>query len=134
MGIRSKSGKLFLDFRWKSQRCREFTGLEDTRENRRRAEAFYSVIQGEIALGTFDYRKHFPNGARLADFYPHDVIAQRGQIPLVGDYLDDWHPPPPGYGGQASGARPSCPTGRLPTAPTCIRRRGCTTSRLSAAT
>lgn len=37
MGIRSKSGKLFLDFRWKSQRCREFTGLEDTRENRRRA-------------------------------------------------------------------------------------------------
>ena len=91
MGIRSKSGKLFLDFRWKAQRCREFTGLEDTRENRRRAEAFYSVIQGEIALGTFDYRKHFPNGARLADFYPHDVIAQRGQVPLVGDYLDDWH-------------------------------------------
>lgn len=91
MGIRSKSGKLFLDFRWKSQRCREFTGLDDTRENRRRAEAFYSVIQGEIALGTFDYRKHFPNGARLADFYPHDVIVQRGQVPLVGDYLDDWH-------------------------------------------
>jgi len=119
MGIRSKSGKLFLDFRWKSQRCREFTGLDDTRENRRRAEAFYSVIQGEIALGTFDYRKHFPNGARLADFYPHDVIVQRGQVPMVGDYLDDWH----------KRRSPFLPTGRLPTAPTCIPRRGCTTSR-----
>lgn len=44
-----------------------------------------------------------------------------------------------GFGGQASGARPfsktlrsaqcegGCPTGRWPTAPTCIRRRGCTT-------
>ncbi len=66
MGVRSKSSKLFLDFHWRGRRCREFTGLGDTKENRQRAEAFLKVIQGQIALGTFDYRTHFPNGARLA--------------------------------------------------------------------
>lgn len=70
MGIRSKSGKLFLDFRWKSQRCREFTGLADTRENRRRAEAFYAVIQGEIALGTFDYPPSPGYGGQVASTSP----------------------------------------------------------------
>jgi hypothetical protein len=48
MGVRSKSGKLFFDFRWRGRRCREFTGLADTKENRRRAEAFLKVIQGQI--------------------------------------------------------------------------------------
>lgn len=62
--VRSKWGKLFLDFRWRGRRCREFTGLSDTKDNRRRAEAFLKVIQGQIALGTFDYRMHFPNGTR----------------------------------------------------------------------
>ena len=51
MGVRSKWGKLFLDFRWRGRRCREFTGLDDTNENRRRADAFLKVIQGQIALG-----------------------------------------------------------------------------------
>ena len=68
MGVRSKSGNLFLDFRWRGRRCREFTGLTDTRENRKRTEAFLRIIKGQIALGTFDYRTHFPNGARLSTF------------------------------------------------------------------
>jgi integrase len=73
-GVRSKSGKLFLGFCWRGVRCREFpppprlrravTGLADTRENRKKAEAFLHVIKGQIALGTFDYRAHFPNGTR----------------------------------------------------------------------
>lgn len=46
MGVRSKAGKLFLDFRWRGRRCREFTGLDDTKDDRRRAEAFLKVMQG----------------------------------------------------------------------------------------
>ncbi|MFQ5745492.1 MAG: Arm DNA-binding domain-containing protein, partial [Acidobacteriota bacterium] len=67
------------------------SGLDDTRDNRRRAKALLAVIQGEIALGTFDYRKHFPNGARLADFYPDEPTEEQIRIPLVRDYLDAWH-------------------------------------------
>ncbi len=90
MGVRSKSGKLFLDFRWRGRRCREFTGMADTKENRRRADAFLKVIQGQIALGTFDYRTHFPNGARLTEFYPKETEAQHAKQRLIGDYLDAW--------------------------------------------
>jgi hypothetical protein len=74
----------------KWRRCREFTGLAATKENRRRAEAFLKVIQGQIALGTFDYRTHFPHGTRLSNFYPREVEAQRAKQQLIADYLDAW--------------------------------------------
>src|SRR5262245_58005928 len=76
VGVRSKHGRLFLDFRWRGVRCREFTELTDTPENRRRCTALLRIIKGEIALGTFDYRRHFPNGTRLATFYPE--VARSG--------------------------------------------------------
>jgi integrase len=91
MAVRAKSGKLFLDFRWRGVRCREFTGLTDTPENRRKLRAFDRVVCGEIALGTFDYRKHFPNGARLSAFYREPAAAQDARIRSLGDYLTDWH-------------------------------------------
>jgi integrase len=90
MAVRAKAGKLFLDFRWRGMRCREFTGLPDTAENRRKLRGFDKVVGGEIAVGTFDYRKHFPNGARLRDFYPDEVEARLAGL-LVGEYLDRWH-------------------------------------------
>jgi hypothetical protein len=92
MGVRSKSGKLFLDFRWRGRRCREFTGLSDTVDNRRKAEAFFRIIDGQLTLGTFDYRTHFPNGARMRELYPNEPAErQRLQLPSVGEYLDAWH-------------------------------------------
>jgi hypothetical protein len=91
MAIRAKAGKLFLDFRWRGIRCREFTGLADTVENRRRVRGFDRGIGGEIAIGTFDYRRHFPNGARLRDFYDeHDAELDPSRR-LVAEYLMEWH-------------------------------------------
>ena len=87
MGVRGKHGRLFLDFRWRGVRCREFTELTDTPENRRRCAALLKIIKGEIALGTFDYRRHFPNGARLATFYPE--VARSGNT--VASFLSTWH-------------------------------------------
>ena len=87
MGVRAKHGKLFLDFRWRGARCREFTELADTPDHRRRCAAALKIIQGEIALGTFDYRRHFPNGARLKEFYPTAIAAGVG----VASYLTAWH-------------------------------------------
>ena len=89
MGVRSKSGKLFLDFRWRGIRCREFTILADTPENRRRAEAFLKIELGQITLVTFDYRNHFPHGARLQEFYRQPETAAPKKL-LIADYLDAW--------------------------------------------
>jgi integrase len=87
VGVRCKQGRLFLDFRWRGVRCREFTELTDTPENRRRCTALLRIIKGEIALGTFDYRRHFPNGTRLATFYPE--VARSGTT--VASFLSTWH-------------------------------------------
>ena len=64
--VRPDSGKLFLDFRVRGVRCRELTELPDTKENRTRLRRLLAIIEREVAAGTFDYRKHFPN-SRLAD-------------------------------------------------------------------
>jgi integrase len=87
VGVRGKHGRLFLDFRWRGVRCREFTELTDTSENRRRCAALLRIIKGEIALGTFDYRRHFPQGARLITFYPE--AARSGNT--VASFLLTWH-------------------------------------------
>lgn len=59
------SNKLFLDFRWKGERCREYTTLDDTPTNRKKLQKLLERIEAEIKLGTFDYAKVFP-GSRMA--------------------------------------------------------------------
>ena len=87
MPVRVKDDKLFFDFRWRGVRCREFTALETTPENRRRCQALDAIIQGEIALDTFDYRRHFPNGSKLRAFYPERTTERI----TVASYLRTWH-------------------------------------------
>jgi integrase len=52
---RPESGLLFLDFKYLGQRLREQTALPDTEPNRKRLQKALERIEGEIALGTFDY-------------------------------------------------------------------------------
>jgi len=68
--IRSERGRLFLDFRWKGVRCREWTGRSDTPTDRAELKKLIRQIDGEIAAGTFDYIKHFPEGSRRNTFAP----------------------------------------------------------------
>ena len=56
-------GTLFLDFRYQSKRCREYTALADTPSNRKRLEKVLKKIEEEIALGEFNYLAHFPNSS-----------------------------------------------------------------------
>jgi len=53
-----------IDFRWRGQRCRERLRLAQTEANRRFAKRLKAVIEHEIATGTFDYAKHFPESSR----------------------------------------------------------------------
>ena len=62
----SAQGKLFFDFRFQQMRCREYTKLNDSPDNRRKLKPILKRLEAEIALGTFQYEVYFPNSKRLA--------------------------------------------------------------------
>lgn len=94
--IRNRNDLLFLDFRYRGVRFREQTLLGDTLANRKRLESFMSQIDNEIAQGTFQYEKYFPNSkniARLAqpvEKEPEVVVVPEGRAPLFKVYSDEW--------------------------------------------
>jgi integrase len=90
--IRSRNGKLFLDFRYKEQRCREVTTLEDTVQNRRRLASVLKRLEAEITLGTFVYGKYFPKSSKVGQFTAQEEFsrATRGDIPLLSDFAELW--------------------------------------------
>ena len=59
--VRKENGLLFFDFRYQGARCREQTLLKDTIQNRKVMKKVLEQIEGDIALGIFDYAKYFPN-------------------------------------------------------------------------
>ena len=58
---RSDNNLLFFDFRFKGLRCREQTSLPDSKSNRAKMEKVLKKIEDEIAEGSFEYRKYFPD-------------------------------------------------------------------------
>lgn len=65
---RKESGCLFVDFRYRNERCRELTALTDTASNRKRLEKLLEKIEADIASDTFDYRRYFPASRNAAKF------------------------------------------------------------------
>ena len=65
---RKESGCLFVDFRYRNERCRELTALTDTASNRKRLEKLLEKIEADIASDTFDYRRYFPTSRNAAKF------------------------------------------------------------------
>ena len=59
--VREKAGKLFFDFRYQGVRCREYTALPDTAENRKVAGKLLDKLIREMAVGPFSYRAFFPD-------------------------------------------------------------------------
>lgn len=53
-----------IDFRWRGIRCRERLRLTPTAANLKYAARLKATIEHEIATGTFDYAKHFPDSER----------------------------------------------------------------------
>lgn len=75
---RSDGEGLFLDFRYRSKRCREQTALPDTASNRAKLQKLLDRIEYEIKTGTFDYAKTFP-GSRMAA----KVVADSLTVPVA---------------------------------------------------
>lgn len=90
--IRSRSGKLFFDFRYRGARCREQTKLSDNPVNRKRATTILERIEAEILVGTFDYATYFPNSNSTDRFRHIDVVklASQSSIPSFQDFAETW--------------------------------------------
>ena len=67
---RPENGKLYWDFQYSKRRCREYTQLDDTLENRANMEAKLAAIEREIASGTFNYSAFFPESKNAIKFGP----------------------------------------------------------------
>jgi integrase len=67
----------------------EGTGLEDTSENRRKAEDRARVIAQEIDDGTFDYLRWFPDGNLASRFRPEAQAWATPRI-TVRAFFDSW--------------------------------------------
>jgi integrase len=88
MPVRVKSGNLFFDFTWQGVRCKEYTGLPDTPDNRRRCQHTMRLVDGAIRRGDFDYQAVFPRGSRLHVFHPD---ARPDGLMTFQDYILRWH-------------------------------------------
>ncbi len=86
--ITKRGDMLHVDFRYKKQRCREATGLNDLPQHRRRLQTILKRLEAEIVLGTFDYGKYFPNSRRAEEFHKLDqrAAALNADAPLFSDF------------------------------------------------
>ncbi len=97
--ISVRTGKLYFDFRYKGERCREYTKLGDNQPNRRRMEKILQRIEAEITLGTFVYRDYFPDSPKAEAFEALDkkVAAARlspnqttSDMPTFKEFTEVW--------------------------------------------
>ena len=89
--INARAGKLYFDFRYQGQRCREYTKLADTAANRKRMQAMLSRIEAEITLGTFDYASTFPGSKHAAKFtQARATQTSRAGVPLYKEFAETW--------------------------------------------
>ena len=90
--IRTRYGKLTIDFRYLNKRCRETTAMEDTPNNRKKLEKTIERMEAEMLLGVFDYAKYFPKSARLAEIKAaeNQINAVSSKAPVFSKYCEIW--------------------------------------------
>lgn len=85
---------LFFDFRFRGERCREYTKLKDSAQNRKAMQKVLDKIEAEIMLGTFDYAKYFPgskNAKKFAEAKPSAVILEmKRSTPFFKEFANQW--------------------------------------------
>jgi integrase len=93
--VRPETRTLYLDFHYRGVRCREQTALADTPGNRRAVESLAKRVEREIAKGTFEYERFFPNSAKAAEFTETDSGAEPAsasgeRVPTLREFSELW--------------------------------------------
>jgi integrase len=91
--VRKDTGKLQIDFQYRKKRCREQTPLENTPANRKKLERALKIIEGEIAKGTFEYQRYFPNSPKVDFFKKLEAQEKDGfrKTPLFKVFAEEWY-------------------------------------------
>ena len=84
---RKETGKLYFDFVYRGQRCREQTALEDTPANRKRVGAVMKRLDAEITAGVFNYRANFPNSPIAARLEAGGAYVESGNGAIVKSHM-----------------------------------------------
>ena len=88
-----QDGTLFFDFRYQGYRCREYTKLKDTRQNRTRMQKVLNRIESSIELGQFDYQAFFPNSKKakmFASVQEENPAQAPDAFPTFGEFVEQW--------------------------------------------
>ncbi len=90
--IYARQDVLYIDFRYKGQRCRERTGLPDDELNRRKLAQFCQRMEAQITLGQFDFCKTFPNSPRCEVFkqLAHREALYKAGCPAFAEFAEQW--------------------------------------------
>ncbi len=99
--MRKDTGKLFFDFHWAGKRRREQTSLDDTPQNRKKAEQVLRALSVDITRGVFDYAQYFPNSRAATEVLEQQAaqVLLRGGVgpaeeqpatPLFRDFAESW--------------------------------------------
>lgn len=87
--IRSKRS-VQIEFMWQGRRCTEsLPGAPDVDAVGRAATKRQSVVD-EIALGVFDYARHFPNSKKVRQAEERQARAEEAATCTMGELLEDW--------------------------------------------
>lgn len=89
VGVRKDTGKLFFDFQWAGKRRREQTALDDTPQNRKRADQVLRALCVDIDRGEFDYSKYFPNSRSVLEGSAQAASANAASGTASSDAADD---------------------------------------------
>ncbi len=81
--VHKPNGALFFDFRYREERCREYTLLPDTPSNRKKLERVLDKLESEISAGTFVYANYFPSSKALKRFERHAAAAEGTETPIA---------------------------------------------------
>ncbi len=91
--VRKETGRLYLDFWFRKQRCREQTALEDTPVNRKKLGKLLAKVEAEITLGAFEYERYFPESniaKKMAVQLSHARSRGGKADQLFGDFANKW--------------------------------------------
>lgn len=77
--VRPETGKLYFDFHYLGERCREYTALSDTELNRKKMQTVLKKIEAEIQLGLMCYERYFPQSRNLAKIQ----LIERGRKDFI---------------------------------------------------
>jgi integrase len=90
--VYSRSGKLWVDFRYLGERVREPSGLDDTPTNRTTVRSQLDLVTAEIKTGIFEFAKRFPHSKKKGRFARLEgkTLRKGPDEVLFGEYAKKW--------------------------------------------